>query len=196
MSERQMYVAGAEGSLTPCDDVVEWSVFFRTIRRDDWLPETVGDVEVGTYFIAFDLRRDDEAEGPPLLWETWVIRRRDTYRHTLSYVRHTSAEAARSWHRQAVGYLLSQHRSGGALSDFQLKVNLRLELYLRGTHETSLPLPGSSPGGRWQWYPNYAGPNGLSMVPPASDGGPVVDDETTLPVPVDDEPAGEDTPPL
>jgi len=38
------------------------------IRRDDWLCEAVGDVEVGTYSIAFDLRRDDEPEGPPLLW--------------------------------------------------------------------------------------------------------------------------------
>jgi len=161
------------------------------IRRDDWLREAVGDVEVGTYSIAFDLRRDDEPEGPPLLWETWVLRRCDT----LSYVRHASEEAARSWHRQAVGYLLSQHRSGAALSDYQLKVNLRLELYLRGTPEASLPLPGSSPGGRFQWYPQYAGPNGRSMAPPADDGGPVVDDEKALPpLPIDDEPAVEETP--
>jgi RNA polymerase sigma factor (sigma-70 family) len=33
------------------------------IRRDDWLREAVGDVEVGTYSIAFDLRRDDEPDS-------------------------------------------------------------------------------------------------------------------------------------
>jgi hypothetical protein len=171
--ESQMYVMGVDGSLAPCNDVVEWSAFVTSIWRDERRPEVVGDVEVGTYFIAFDLRRDDEPEGPPLLWETWAIRRRDTRRaDTLSYVRHASEEAARSWHCQAVGYLLSQHRSGAALSDFQLKVNLRLELYLRGTREASLPLPGSSPGGRRQWYPKYAGPDGLPMVPPAADDGP------------------------
>jgi hypothetical protein len=162
--ERQMYVVGGDGSLAPCNDVAEWSAFVTSIWRGAARPELVGDVEVGTYFIAFDLRRDDEPEGPPLLWETWVIRR-TVPPETLSYVRHASEKAAQSWHCDAVGYLLSQHRSGTAHSDFQLKVNLRLELHLRSTPEASLPLPGSSPGGRSQWYPNYAGPNGLLKVP-------------------------------
>jgi hypothetical protein len=166
--ERQMYVVGGDGSLAPCNDVVEWSAFVASIWRNDSLPEVVGDVQVGTCFIGFDLRRDDEPDGQPLLWETWVIRRRET----LSYVRHASEAAARSWHRHAVGYLLSQHRSGVALSDYQLKVILRFELHLRATREASLPLPGSSPGGRLQWYPNYAGPDGLRLDPPADDDGP------------------------
>jgi hypothetical protein len=45
------------------------------IRRDDWLREVVGDVEVGTYFIAFDLRRDDEPEGPPRGGDFAVMKR-------------------------------------------------------------------------------------------------------------------------
>jgi hypothetical protein len=64
------YILNDQGYSIPCDDLLDWGMWFGTERLKWCLSDTVAGFRVSTIFLGLD---HNWGRGDPLLWETMIF---------------------------------------------------------------------------------------------------------------------------
>jgi hypothetical protein len=109
MARSRMFILDGEGTPLECteDQYDRWAAFLR--RMSDGagvsgrgLHHECADMEIMTWFRALDGRRENDPPGPPLLWETAVVRIHRSGSEPVLVELHSAADAAVEWHHRAL----------------------------------------------------------------------------------------------